>query len=301
MTNLASTLGRRGAAEAPPEASPLTEPDTRVRPAVDPSSAAEPAASQRDTIPASGLTGRRRNATESAPASASPRVSGIQQLTVRAVVSPEDAVRRANAELEDRVGDKLQLPLAVLINQRDRALRGLAEAHTHAEQSLRDLTTDHDRFVAFVMHENAQRVAALEATLQTERARAVRAEVQVATLGAVPERASQEFNQDLAEAQAEILELKEAVRLLEGEVEETRAEAVRLQGERDEAIRSTDDLRLDLLQDLEAARAEAADFQARFDATERALLDARDQARDEVAGLTEQIVELQRVADKRSV
>jgi predicted nucleic acid-binding Zn-ribbon protein len=217
------------------------------------------------------------------------------------VVSPEDAVRRANAELEDRVGDKLQLPLAVLINQRDRALRGLAEAHTHAEQSLRDLTTDHDRFVAFVMHENAQRVAALEATLQTERARAVRAEAQVATLGAVPERASQEFNQDLAEAQAEILELKEAVRLLEGEVEETRAEAVRLQGERDEAIRSTDDLRLDLLQDLEAARAEAADFQARFDATERALLDARDQARDEVAGLTEQIVELQRVADKRSV
>jgi hypothetical protein len=262
MNNLASSLGRRGHAEDTVHAQePVLESHTGVREAVDPG-------------PVLVVD---YQADEDAPVAVSPsggpqppRTSGFQQITVQELRSPNQALRAANVDFEDRVGDRLELPLAVLVNQRDRALRELFDAHEQNEQRVNELVSDHDRFVAFLMQQHAERLAGLEQALATERAA------------------------DRARSEEVVAELRSALEALLKELEDTRTDAVKLQGERDDAIRATDEVRAELQAETDAAREENIELQARLDEAERALTDARDRARDEIEGLQEQIAELRR-------
>ena len=84
------------------------------------------------------------------------------------------------------------------------------------------------------------------------------------------------------------------------EIDETRADALRLQEERDEAIRATDDLRLDLMSQLEGAKDDAFQLETRLDETNRLLEDTCDEKRDDTLRLTEELVELRREFDAQS-
>jgi chromosome segregation ATPase len=84
------------------------------------------------------------------------------------------------------------------------------------------------------------------------------------------------------------------------EIDETRNEAARLQDERDEAIRATDEVRLELQAEVESARDETFEVQGRVDEMQRELNDARDEARDEAMRLTEEIDDLRRQLDERT-
>jgi chromosome segregation ATPase len=94
--------------------------------------------------------------------------------------------------------------------------------------------------------------------------------------------------------------LKQLLEAAQAEVEDTRADAVRLQEERDDAIRATDDLRLELVGDVETARDETFELQTQLDETHRQLEDVRDEARDEAYRASEEKSELQRELDERT-
>jgi uncharacterized membrane protein len=91
------------------------------------------------------------------------------------------------------------------------------------------------------------------------------------------------------ELERENRELFEQLEAANAEVEETRADAIRLQLERDEALRATDDLRLQLLSELETARDENIRVQAQLDDALRTIEDNRDQAREEQYRLIEEL------------
>jgi len=86
-----------------------------------------------------------------------------------------------------------------------------------------------------------------------------------------------------------MLELYQQLDAANAEIEETRADAIRLQGERDDALRATDELRLQLLSELEAARDENIRIQAQLDEALRTIDDNRDHAREEQLRLIEEI------------
>ena len=84
-------------------------------------------------------------------------------------------------------------------------------------------------------------------------------------------------------------ELRSALDAANAEVEETRADAVRLQGERDDALRDADDVRLQILSEVAAARDDEIRVQDRLDEALRMVDDGRDQASEEQWCLIEEL------------
>lgn len=83
--------------------------------------------------------------------------------------------------------------------------------------------------------------------------------------------------------------LRSALDAASSEVEETRADAIRLQGERDDALCNADDLRSQILSAVAAARDDEAQVQSKLDEALRLLSDGRDQASDEQWRLIEEL------------
>jgi chromosome segregation ATPase len=174
----------------------------------------------------------------------------------------EAEIQAHNQELLDRAAGHFELPLVVLTEQ-DRFIGILMTEH---EAKLSELRADCERLKC-----------ELEASHATER-------------DALAEHVAAASEEGWDEPELEALQ--QALDAANAEIDETRADALRLQEERDDAIRATDDVRLELMSELESARDEAFQLETRLDEAHRLVEDARDQARSEVQRLTEELSDL---------
>jgi DNA repair exonuclease SbcCD ATPase subunit len=195
--------------------------------------------------------------------------------------------------------DQEELGTGGLIEQRDRALRLLEQAHAGARQRIEALVADHERQIASMIARHQEGLDALRAELDGLRhGRRSRPDSTrgVSATGGVPTPRvpllvplDGEGGSRAEELERENRELYEQLDVANAEIEETRADAVRLQSERDDALRANDDLRLQLLSELEAARDENIHVQAQLDEAWRTIEDNRDQAREEQYRLIEEL------------
>jgi len=189
----------------------------------------------------------------------------------------EGLVRSANAEIARRANSGLELLAMVLTDQRDRAYQDLARLRQQGEMARARDMDEHDRFIAFLMADYERQLAELRRELA----------------GRVPDDSAGRVPDDL-------FDLQERLQASVAEMEDTRADAARLQEERDEAIRETSDVRFECARQVEQARDEASDLQWKLDELTRRFDDERDQAREQAFQLSEQIDERSRALDERN-
>lgn len=216
---------------------------------------------------------------------------GISGERAQSAPDAKQAIADANRDLEARTKQQLELAIAVLLEQRDEALTRAAQAVKAAEDERGALTVEHDRFVAFLMEEQDDRLDALqkelaEARKLLERRRALNGtgDTERAAGASVPP------------------QLADVRRLLEEaytQLDAARAAAAQLEQERDHALAAADDVRVELYTQVEAARDEAITLQSQLDDASRQLEDARDHARDEAMELTVQLDDAKRELDER--
>lgn len=218
------------------------------------------------------------------------RESGFQRKGEQdAESAPLDAIVQAhNQALVERAGSLFELPLVVLTEQRDQALARLVRAEQSAAELRQRWVAEQDRFIGSLMAEHEAKLRELEANCERLRAeleasRADEHDADALDVTLVTERAWDE---------PELETLKRALEAANVEIDETRADALRLQEERDEAIRATDDVRLELMSELESSRDESFRLESQLDEAHRLLEDVRDQAREEVLRLTEEAADL---------
>jgi hypothetical protein len=196
------------------------------------------------------------------------------------------------------IGSGGQLATSVLIEQRDRALRLLEQSHEDAHQRIEALVAVHKGLIASMVAYHQRELDALQAQLGSaehgghERRRTIVPES--------PDRGIQRVIEGAPEAGSEPETLERQNRVLRSElgaanaeIEETRADAIRLQGERDDALGAADDVRLRILSEIGAARDEAIQVQAQLDEALRMLDDGRDHALEEQRRLIEELDVLQ--------
>jgi hypothetical protein len=208
----------------------------------------------------------------------------------RGLRSASEIVKREEAQKWEELGAD------GLVEQRDRALRLLEQAHAGAQQRIEALVADHEREIASMIGHHQQELDALRAELDGLRhGRRGRPDSTRGTSGLpTPRKPSLipldgEGGSRTEELEGEIRDLCAELDAANAEIEETRADAIRLQGERDDALRATDDLRLQLLSELEAARDENIELQAQLDEALRTIEDSRDHAREEQLRLIEEL------------
>ncbi|MGC4092526.1 MAG: hypothetical protein QM756_32540 [Polyangiaceae bacterium] len=240
----------------------------------------------------------------SAAANPRERYTSETMLSPRGPLDADAAIRTANADFEQRVGSSLSLALAVLVEQRDQAIRSLQQVHTSAAQEREARVLDQDSFIAFLMADHEKQVLALQQELNSLRQEvgrqrtlaSVSRELARATLPGISGRdevLQLELNQ-------RILALQESLQAAYAEVDDTRADAMRLQEERDSAIREINDLKFDFEKQIETARDEGSALQWQLDETQRKLADASDQARDDAYRTSESLDEVRRQLDERN-
>jgi hypothetical protein len=227
-----------------------------------------------------------------------PRPSGFHPVGASASQTVAQALRVANTEFEERVGDRLELPLGILLNQRDRALRDLGEMHSQIEQQRLAFIAEHEQRVAQLMESHRFEVAQLRYAFAAQQAEA--AQQQAATLQSALEAPTPEAPRvEEASEVSGFSALQALVIQLKSELEEVSGDLKRTQSERAEELTAQAELRREFLaeiqalkQEAQAARNEALDLQTRLDNAERALNDEKEHGEHEAAGLRERIDEL---------
>jgi hypothetical protein len=192
------------------------------------------------------------------------------------------------------IGIAGQPATSVLIEQRDRALRLLQQSHEDAHQRIEALVAAHDSVIASMVAYHQRELDALQARLDSaehgghERRPTTIPESSDLGIGSVIEGAPNAGSEaDALERQQR--ELRSELAAANAEIEETRADAIRLQGERDDALGEADDVRLRILTEIGAGRDEAIQVQAQLDEALRMLDDSRDQAHEEQRRLIEEL------------
>lgn len=199
----------------------------------------------------------------------------------------EADIQAHNQELVERAGGLFELPLVVLVEQRDHALQRLASAEQRAAEQRRRWVAEQDEFIGILMTEHEAKLSSLRADCERLQSELAASRAAPGAFGADVAMAS-----DLAWDEPELEALQQALDAANAEIDETRADALRLQEERDDAIRATDDIRLELMSEIESARDETFQLETRLDEAHRLLEDARDQAQGEMLRLTEEIGDL---------
>ena len=92
-------------------------------------------------------------------AGADEQVASGQQARVNATIVS------LNQEFRVRTDNLMSVPLAVLIDQRDRAVQALEEANELIEQQHAQMQAEQDTFIAFLMEDHQKQLAALEQQL----------------------------------------------------------------------------------------------------------------------------------------
>ena len=206
----------------------------------------------------------------------------------------EAAIRSANERLLAQTADRLKLPIAVVVEQRDTALSENEALRLHASQERAAMMAEQDQFITFLMTDHEVKLLKLSDELKSARATLERQRALGGSSGDGPGQ-----DPDPSESALELGRLKDMLEAAYAEADETRADAARLQGDLDDAVRSMDDVRLALRQEVDTARDEAFAIQSQLDEANRLLEDARDQARDEAFRYTEELDELRRDRDER--
>jgi len=191
------------------------------------------------------------------------------------------------------IGSGGQLATSVLIEQRDRALRLLEQSQEDAQQRIEALVAVHDGVIASIVAYHQRELDALQAQLDAEhgghgRRPTIIPESPDLGIRRVIEGAP-EAGSDPETLERQQRELRSELAAANAEIEETRADAIRLQGERDDALAEADDVRLRILSEIGAARDEAIQVQAQLDEALRMLDDGRDQAREEQRRFVEEL------------
>ena len=225
--------------------------------------------------------------------------SGFQRTSEldTAASGPEALIRAHNQELSNRTRDLLALPLLVVTEQRDKALRLWASAQEKSQGERRQLIAEQDRFITFLMTDHESKLAEIRQQLEAAKGELERHK---AFLGLGPDSGSAPVSGMAGNTRQQIDALKQALGAASAEIEETRADATRLQEERDDAIRAIDDTRVELLGEVEAARDEAFRLETQLDEANRLLEDTRDQARDEACRFNEELSDARRELDERN-
>lgn len=208
----------------------------------------------------------------------------------------EALIRVANEQLLAKTAERLNLPIAILIEQRDEALRQGEVLREHARGERAALIAEQDQFITFLMSDHEVKLLKLTEELKSTRDALAR---QRSLTGPSRDAVSQSQGAENFEAQPEVSRIRDLLEAAYAEAEETRADAARLQAELDDAVREVDDVRLELRAEVEAARDESFAIQSQLDETNRLLEDARDQARDEAYRFTEDLSETRRELDER--
>jgi len=224
-----------------------------------------------------------------------------------AEAQPTEAQARAlatiatlNQEFRVRTDSLLSLPLGVLIEQRDAAVVALEEARLALEQQREQLQAEQDQFISTLMEDHQKELAALEQQLAQAKQALERKNVLAPVIHSpLAPGGDSELRSSLAQAEEHIKTLRAQLENAYREVDESRADAWRLQEERDEAVRTTDDIRIELLGELDAARDEISKLQAQVDEANRAIEDQRDEAREEMQRLVEELQAAKIECDER--
>ncbi|MFZ5892096.1 MAG: hypothetical protein ACOY0T_13655 [Myxococcota bacterium] len=246
-------------------------------------------------------------------AAVNPRERATSDIVVSAPPAlPSDApasdalIRAANAELTRRTGTGLDIAVSVLLEQRNQALRNLQAASEQAQREHAQHVIDQDAFIAFLMADYEKQLLAVQEELVSVRQQLARERTLARTTGddeIVDSAVATPRNHaatDISALSQQLFAVQEALQAAYAEVDETRADAARLQDERDTAIRETNDLKFDFEQRLEAARDEAASLQWQLDESQRKIADLSDAARDEAYRASEQLDEARRKLDERN-
>jgi chromosome segregation ATPase len=208
----------------------------------------------------------------------------------------EGAIRAANREFAAQATSTLEALLSVLFDQRNRAIR---KAHALREEMRRTrerMTEEQDRFIAFLVSDYEQQVAARDQRLESiqrelERRRPV--------LELVADEVSPESSPTL-DLPEQIIALQENLRAAQGEADALRSDLKQVREERDEAIRETNEVRQEYTARLERAQDEAVQLSWQLDEAKRQLHETRDEMRDEAHRLAKLLAEAKSELDERN-
>lgn len=218
-------------------------------------------------------------------------------------VDADAEIRAANQALERRVGSKLDLPITLLVEQRNQAFRLAQAAWKQAEARLEAMTDEQDRFIAFLMSDYERQLETLEQRLRkAEEALDRERKLVPGTLRLASSLVGtdQQLRAELQRAEERIIELQEALQEAYREVDGSRNDLARLEQERDEAISEVSDLRLDAQRRVEAALDEVARLSWQLDEARHRLEEARDDVRTQAARHSEELTEVQRELAERN-
>ncbi|MBK7585577.1 MAG: hypothetical protein IPI67_36010 [Myxococcales bacterium] len=183
----------------------------------------------------------------------------------------DSAIREANAEIDSASRDRLELPVTVLIRQRDQAIRDAHAATTGLDEQLAAFRREQDQFVETLMREHEARVIELEARYSEDIA-ALRKE-----LLSLNRKRPTEPGLDVQKpgpAREELL-LREQLTDALSTLELSRAERQELREELDAAAVAYDDMRQEMWNAVVAARDEGIAQKSKADELSHSLEDEK--------------------------
>ena len=172
--------------------------------------------------------------------------------------APEDdpaaeAIQRANEELENAAEGKFDLPVAVLIRQRDDALRNSVLATEKLDARLQKLRAEHDKLAESLVSEHQSHIQNLKREHATALDELRKSLVHTPTTGATHPGMGA-----VTGANSEALILREQLAEALSNLEAARQEASELQEELQAAVVSYDDMRQEMWNAAQDSRDEAA-------------------------------------------
>jgi hypothetical protein len=209
-----------------------------------------------------------------------------------------EAIRAKNREFQQKTEGQLALAVALLTEQRDEALRQLEHQITRVRLERESLIAEQDAFIVSITEDHQRDLAKLEQQLTQARTALDRQ----AVLSAPPSSSLREpssIDARLLEAAERIDQLASQLENAYREIDESLKENVRLQGELDDAVQATEELRIDLTHALDLARDDITRLELEAAETNRLLDDTRDRAREDQCRVLEELEAAKRELDER--
>lgn len=202
------------------------------------------------------------------------------------VTNAGEAIRLANAELEQQAGHHLTIPLTVAVAQRDHAVNELWRERQAWQQELARQTA---LFAAQIQERDTQLNQLRQQLHDTEREAAWLREA--AQLRSQSEHAAAQVTTETAPSSesGEYSALQVALEAAWQDVQEARSRLGELEGERDQAVKEADELRVELYDKLAAAQDEAIEAEGRLTDAQRAFDEAKESWETDQARLRNEV------------
>lgn len=174
----------------------------------------------------------------------------------------DSAIRAANEEIDRATTSRWELPVPLLVKQRDQALVDACEARAQAERRMLEARQEQDRFVEELMREHEARRVQLEAAHAEQLDELRRQLLALSLANAGPTTEETILREQLADAL--------------GSLELARGESRELREELDAAAIAYDDMRQEMWAAVEQARDDAAALQSKVDELVHAMEDEKE-------------------------